>query len=327
MPQTAAETATAFWIEAPGKVCLRKTPLQPAQDGEVLVRMLFSGISRGTERLVHEGRVPSSEHDRMRAPFMHGDFPFPVSYGYMGVGRVEDGPDDLRGRNVFCLHPHHDRFRVPASAVTPLPEGLPAERAVLGANMETALNIVWDARIGPGDRVSVIGAGVVGLLSASLAASMPGTSVSLIDTEPARAETAGKLGMSLSDPSAAETECDVVIHTSATASGLATAIACAGLEARIVEASWHGAGTTEVPLGGAFHSKRLSLVSSQVGHIPADRRARWSFARRLRKALELLMPDRFDALISGETAFGDLPGAYAGILADPTTLCHRIRYD
>lgn len=314
-------TAPALWCVAPGEAELR-----PGALGEgVLVDTLWSGISRGTERLVLDGRVPASEHARMRGPAMEGAFPFPVKYGYNAVGRVAEG--SLAGRAVFALHPHQVRFRQPEAALTPLPEGLPPERAILAANMETALTLLWDSGAGPGDRIAVIGAGVVGALTGYLSARLPGAEVTLVDTNTARGALAAGLGCRFAPPEAAPSDCDVVLHLSASAAGLDTAIDCAGLEATIVEGSWHGAGTTPVALGGAFHSRRLRLVSAQVGRIPAARAARWSPARRLAKALDLLGDPALDQLISGETPFTSLPECYGTILRDPATLCHRIRYD
>ncbi|MDG4648689.1 zinc-binding alcohol dehydrogenase [Roseibacterium sp. SDUM158017] len=314
-------TAPALWCVGPGRVETR-----PGAMGEgVAVDMLFSGISRGTERLVFEGRVPATEHDRMRGPAMEGEFPFPVKYGYCAVGRVTEGA--LAGRAVFALHPHQARFRLPEAGLTPLPDGLPPERAVLGANMETALTLLWDSGAGPGDRIAVIGAGVVGALAGYLAARLPGAEVTLVDTNPGRAALAETLGCRFADPDAAPRDCDVVVHVSASAPGLATAIACAGQDATVVEGSWHGAGATPVPLGGTFHSRRLRLVGSQVGRIPPARAPRWTYARRMAKALDLLTAPALDALISGETQFSDLPDRYGAILSDPATLCHRIRYD
>lgn len=313
--------APALWCVGPAQVELR-----PGLLGEgVAVDMFYSGISRGTERLVFEGRVPDSESDRMRGPAMEGDFPFPVKYGYCAVGRVAEGA--LAGRLVFALHPHQARFRLPESALTPLPEDLPPGRAVLAANMETALTLLWDSGAGAGDRIAVIGAGVLGALTAYLAARLPGAEVTLVDTNHDRAALAAHLGCRFAAPDHAPRECDVVFHLSASAQGLATAIGCAGPEALVLEGSWYGAGTTQVPLGGAFHSRRLRLVGSQVGQIPPARAPRWTYARRLAKALELLTDPALDALISGETAFADLPARYGAILSDPATLCHRIRYD
>lgn len=314
-------TAPALWCVGPGRAETR-----PGALGEgVLVEMLFSGISRGTERLVFEGRVPETEHDRMRGPAMEGDFPFPVKYGYCAVGRVTEGA--RAGQTVFALHPHQARFRLPEAALTPLPDGLPPARAILAANMETALTLLWDSGAGPGDRVAVIGAGVVGALAAYLAARLPGAEVTLVDTNPARAMLADRLGARFAAPDHAPEDCDVVLHLSASAAGLATAIGCAGHEATVVEGSWHGAGVTPVPLGGAFHSRRLRLVGSQVGHIPVARAPRWTYARRMAKALDLLADPVLDALIPAETRFADLPSRYGAILSDPDTLCHRIRYD
>lgn len=321
-----ADTARALWIEAAGRVAVREEMLPVPRDGEVQVRVRFGGISRGTESLVLAGRVPESEHARMRAPFQAGGFPFPVKYGYACVGTVEAGSDALRGRSVFCLHPHQERFVVPADRVVTVPEAVPAARAVLAANMETALNVVWDAGVGPGDRVAVIGAGVVGALVARLVARMPGTACTLVDIAPERAHLAQALGLGFAEPAQAPRDCDVVVHASASESGLATAIDCAGFEARIVEASWYGDRRIAVPLGGAFHSRRLQVVSSQVGHLPTARRARWSYGRRLSAALDLLDDPRLDALVSGESAFDELAADYPRVLADPATLCHRIVY-
>lgn len=322
----AASDASALWITAPGWAELRTEPLGAPADGAVRVRTLRSGISRGTEALVLRGGVPASEHTRMRAPFQAGDFPFPVKYGYCAVGLVEAGPDDLLGRTVFCLHPHQDRFVVPAVAVVPVPDGVPAERAVLAANMETALNIVWDGGIGPGDRVAVVGAGVVGTLAGYLAAAIPGTEVTLVDRNPARDTLARRLGCRFAAPGAAPEECDVVVHASASAGGLATALGCAGFEAAVVEAKWYGDRTVEIGLGGAFHSKRLRLVGSQVGSVSPSRRARFDYRRRIETALALLSDPALDALLTGETAFAELPDAYLRILDDPRTLMHSVRY-
>ena len=327
-PAEVAQTqiARALWFRSAGTCELRPEALAEPAQGEVLVRTLFSGISRGTENLVFNGRVPASEFERMRGPHMGGEFPFPVKYGYSTVGRVEDGDGALSGKLVFCLHPHQDLFTAAASELIVLPDGLPPERAVLAANMETALNIVWDAGVLPGDRVAIFGAGVIGSLVAHLASRICGTEPLLIDPNPARRALAARLDLDFSTGNAVTGEFDVLVNASGSAEALSQAIDLAGQEARIVEASWHGNERASIPLGGAFHARRLTLASSQVGSVPSSRRARWTTGRRLAKALDLLLDTRLDALISGETAFPDLESAYPGILADPDTLCHRIRY-
>jgi hypothetical protein len=316
----------ALWLDAAYRPSLRDGEAPPPADGEAVVSARFGAISRGTEQLVAAGKVPAGEAERMRAPFQEGDFPFPVKYGYAVAGVVEEGPEGWAGRAVFCLYPHQSRFTVPVGSLRLVPAGVPLSRAVLGANMETALNIVWDAGIQPGDRVAVVGAGVVGLLTAFIAASILGTETVVIDIDPRRAATAARLGLAFAEPQHAPGECDVVIHASGSPEGLAVALGAAGFEARLVEASWYGDRQVAAPLGQAFHSQRLTLVSSQVGHVPAARRARWSHARRLDLALSLLTDARLDALLPDETAFSDLPQVYADILRDPATLCHRIRY-
>lgn len=312
--------AEALWCVAPGRAEIR-----PADPGAgVAIETLYSGISRGTERLVLQGRVPVSEHDRMRGPGMEGQFPFPVKYGYCNVGRVTEGR--LAGRHIFALYPHQTWYRLPEDSLALLPEALPPERAVFAANMETALNVVWDSRAQIGDRIAVIGCGVVGALIGYLLAQLPGADVTLIDRNPDRGALADQLGVAFASPDCAPQDCDLVVHASASEAGLALALSIAGENATVLEASWHGEGDVSVPLGGAFHSRRLRLISSQVGQIPAERAARWTYARRMAKALDLLCDARLDALISGETAFTHLPDLYPKILSAPETLCHRIRY-
>lgn len=298
------------------------------RDGELIVQALFSGVSRGTEALVFKGAVPLSEHARMRAPFQEGDFPAPVKYGYCMVGRVLQGSPEFDGREVFCLHPHQDRFVVPASAVHALPAGVPAGRAVLAANLETALNGLWDAGILPGDRVSVIGAGSVGCLTARLAALIPGCEVELVDINPQRAATAAALGAKFALPDAARGEADVVVHASGTEAGIGLALRLAGFEATVVELSWYGDRSVNLPLGEAFHSRRLKLKSSQVGAVAASRRARRSLQSRLQLALSLLNDSALDVLINSESRFVDLPQTMQQLSSTPgDVIMHRVRYD
>lgn len=322
-----SDRARAYWIVSPGLGEIRPEALPVPGDGEVLVRAVYSGISRGSETLVFRGEVPDAERDRMRAPFQAGEFPGPVKYGYASVGLVERGPPPLAGRPVFCLHPHQDRYVVPAAAVHPLPESVPAQRAVLAANLETALNASWDAGVRAGDRIGVVGGGVVGLLVAWLVARIPGCRVELIDVDPSRAAAAAALGVAFRTPDAASGEADCVFHASGTGDGLALALSLAGLEADVIEMSWYGTRTVQVPLGAAFHSKRLALRSSQVGAVAAARRARWPSRRRLALALELLDDPRLDALVAEESGFDELPALMAR-LADgrQRALCHRVAY-
>jgi len=315
--------AKAFWVVGPGRGEIRAEPLPPADPARLRLRMLASGISRGTETLVFRGQVPASQHQAMRCPFQAGTFPGPVKYGYCAVARVEAGPAEWLGRRVFALHPHQDLFDLAPEAVLPVPDAVPTRRAVLAANLETALNGLWDAGALPGDRIAVVGCGVVGGLVASLAARLPGTQVTLVDRDAARAELARALGCDFALPDAAPGDQDLVIHASGAPEGLTTALGLAGFEATVLELSWYGDRPVAVPLGEAFHSRRLTLRSSQVGAVAPAQRPRWSHRRRLALALDLLADPVYEHFLDGETDFADLPDAMAALTGG---LCRVVHY-
>lgn len=320
--------ARAFWVEAPGKGAIREVELPVPGPDDVLVRALFTGVSRGTETLVFAGRVPENQYAAMRAPFQEGDFPGPVKYGYLGVGVVEEGPQRLLGRTVFCLHPHQTRYVVPAASVTPVPDAVPAGRAVLAGTVETAVNALWDAAPLLGDRVAVVGGGMVGCSVAALLARFPGARVQLIDADPAREEVADALGVDFALPGDAHGDRDLVVHASATEQGLARALELLRPEGTVLELSWYGDRRVALPLGEAFHSRRLTLRSSQVGTVSPARVATRTYADRLALALDLLADPALDALVTGESAFGELPQLMPRLASgEIPALCHRIRYD
>ncbi len=324
---TGALVGRALWYSGHQQGELRPVVVPEPQADEALVLTLWSGISRGTERLVYEGRVPPSEYERMKAPFQEGEFPYPVKYGYCAVGIIEQGPKEWLGTPVFALHPHQTHFIAPVDRLVPIPEGLPLRRAALAANMETALNALWDSGAGPGDRIVIVGAGLVGLLVAYLATRLPGAEVIVVDVEPQRAALVNAIGAEFRTAGALAGDADIVFHASASAEGLATAIDAAGLEGTIVELSWYGDKPVLVPLGGSFHSRRLRLISSQVGHVAPKRRPRWTYERRLRKALDLLQDDVIDRFITGEVAFETLPDQLADIFGpSPAALATIVRY-
>jgi threonine dehydrogenase-like Zn-dependent dehydrogenase len=320
-----AGTTRAFRVESPGRASIVEVPLPDPGPDDVVVRTLSSAVSRGTETLVFRGEVPPSQYERMRAPFQTGDFPGPVIYGYLAVGVVEQGPG--AGRTVFCLHPHQERFVVPASMVVEVPDGVPPERAVLGGTVETAVNALWDAAPRVGDRVAVVGAGMVGASVAGVLATFPGVRVELVDVDASRRAVAEALGVGFATPDAATGECDLVLHASATEAGLARSLELLGDEGEVVELSWYGERAPRVPLGEAFHSRRLAIRASQVGRVAPARRARWSLRDRLALALRLLADPRFDALITETCAFDDLPAVLESLAAgDRPGLGVRVSY-
>ncbi|MFO1099097.1 MAG: zinc-binding alcohol dehydrogenase [Xanthobacteraceae bacterium] len=319
--------AAALWYISPGKAELRAEPEARPGAADVVIRALHSALSRGTERLVFTGSVPETEFERMRCPFMAGAFPFPVKYGYAMVGEVAAGREDLRGRTVFALHPHQTEFALPADAVVTVPDRVPARRAVLAANMETALNAVWDAAPGPADRIAVVGGGVVGLLVAWLCGALPRADVTVVDIDPARAEPASRLGVGFALPDGAPRDCDLVVHASGNGAGLTTALQLAGDEATILELSWYGRSEVTAPFGAAFHSRRLRLISSQVGRVAPSHRSRWTPRRRLAAALDLLADPRLDVLLAPALPLADLPGRLSQIFSPKSrALCQVIDY-
>jgi threonine dehydrogenase-like Zn-dependent dehydrogenase len=325
MPMT--RDARAFWLRGPGEGEIRPAALAGPGPGEVLVRTRFTGVSRGTETLVFRGGVPASQYATMRAPFQEGDFPWPVKYGYLNVGVVEDGPPELRGRTVFCLYPHQTAYVVPASAVVPVPDDVPPARAVLAGTVETAVNALWDAAPLVGDRITVVGAGMVGCCVAAVAARFPGVRVQLVDVDPGRAAVAAALGVGFAPPADADGGRDLVVHASATSAGLQRSLDLLAKEGTVIELSWYGDRDVTLSLGGSFHSGRLGIRASQVGTMSPARRADRTYADRLALALDLLRDPVFDALITGESRFDELPDVLARLAAGSLpALCHLITY-
>lgn len=316
----------AFWVR-PGFGEIRPADVPDPGVGEVRVRTLRSAISRGTELLVFRGGVPRDQHERMRAPHQGGDFPGPVKYGYLSVGTVEAGDPTLVGQTVFCLHPHQTAYVVPASDVTVVPPGVPPDRAVLAGTVETAVNALWDAAPLVGDRIAVVGAGMVGCCVARLLGGLPGVEVTLVDTDPSRKEVASALGVGFAHPGGAPVDCDLVLHASATEAGLQRSLELLAPDGTVVDLSWYGDTPVRLELGSAFHSGRLRLRGSQVGEVALRRRHRHTRAARLAMALQLLRDPAYDALVSGSSPFEELPDLMADLSTGRrTALCHTITY-
>lgn len=317
----------AFWVTGCGHGELRAEQLPEPGPDEVLVRTSHTGISRGTESTVFHGRVPAAVADLMRAPHQEGDFGGPVKYGYLNVGIVEQGPPRLVGRTVFSLAPHQDLLVLPAADVHVVPDDVPPPRAVLAGTLETAVNGVWEAGPRLGDRVAVVGGGMVGGAVAALLTGFPLDRLQLVDPDPGRRDLADAFGLDLVDPAAAAEDCDVVVHASGTEDGLATALDLAGTDAEVVEMSWFGTRSPRVPLGVGFHARRLQLRASQVGEVALARRARRSRADRLELALRLLADDRFDVFLTGSSPFADLPATMARVTGPGAAgMCHVVDY-
>ena len=320
--------AQAFWLRSPGCGEIRPVMLPGPGPNDVVVRTIVSGISRGTETLVFRGRVPPGQYAEMRAPFQEGDFPGPVKYGYLNVGAVEEGPGELRGRTVFCLYPHQTAYVVPAGAVTVVPEDVPPTRAVLTGTVETAVNALWDAAPLVGDRVAVVGAGMVGCCVARVLSRFPAVRVTLVDVDPRRADTAAALGVDFALPTDDVDTCDLVVHASATSAGLQRSLDLLAPEGTVIDLSWYGDSEIQLSLGGAFHARRLGIRASQVGTVSPARSGRRTTSDRLALALELLRDPAFDALVTGTSPFSELPDVMAQLATGTLpALCHTISYE
>ena len=328
MAERSGTSVRAFWLREPGRGEIEAVTLPEPGDGDVVVRTLRTGISRGTETLVFRGNVPPAQYAAMRAPFQEGDFPGPVKYGYLNVGVVEHGPPELRGRTVFCLYPHQTHYVVPASAVTAVPDGVPPRRAVLAGTVETAVNALWDSQPLLGDRVAVVGAGMVGCCVARLLSLFPAVQVTLVDVDPGRAEVAAALGVDFALAGAARGEQDLVLHSSATSAGLQHSLELLAPEGTVVDLSWYGDSEVRLSLGGAFHSRRLAIRASQVSRVSPARAHSRTTSDRLALALDLLRDSAFDALVTGESRFDELPEVMSQLAGDTLpALCHTITYD
>lgn len=319
--------ATAYWTTAREHGELRSEELSAPGPDEALVRTLYSGISKGTEMVVHRGSVPPRVAEEMRAPHQEGDFPGPVKFGYLSVGVVEDGPEAWLGQRVFCLNPHQDRYVVPISSLTRIPADVPSRRAVLTGTVETAVNALWEAGPRLGDRVAVVGAGLVGGMVATLLRTFPLGRLQLIDVDPDRKQLADALGVDFTHPDDALADCDIVFHCSASQEGLERSLQLVGDEGDVIEMSWYADREVTLPLGEDFHARRLSIRASQVGVVARARRHRRTNADRLDLAVQLLADPVFEAFLTGLSPFADLPDVVRDLASGArNALCHVIEY-
>lgn len=319
--------ATAYWTVGPCEGELRSEALHEPTAGQALVRALYSGISKGTELVIHEAHVPKRVARSMRAPNQEGDFPGPVKFGYLSVGIVEEGPGEWLGKTVFCLHPHQDRYVVPVEALTLVPEDVPPRRAVLTGTVETAINGLWEGGPCIGDRIAVVGSGLVGGMVAALLRSFPLSRLQMVDADPRRRTLAVALGVDFAQPDDALADCDLVFHCSASEEGLSRSLQLAGDDGQIIEMSWYADHSIKLPLGEDFHARRLSIRSSQVGAVALSRRHRRTTKDRLELAVSLLRDPVFDAFLTGESRFEELPDVVKGLSEHRLDdLCHLISY-
>jgi len=316
---------TALWHLSEQESAIRSQSLPELKADKCRIESLFSLVSSGTESLVANGEVPTDLHDSMQVPYMEGDFSFPVKYGYSLVGKVVEGSHNLVGQQVHLLHPHQQHCVVNEADITIIPAGIPPQRAVLASNVETALNAIWDSRLSAGDRVLIIGMGLIGSLVARLASQFPATQVSVADTDPARLALAREQGFSQYEPS--DAPFDVAFHSSGSSAGLQTAIDAVGYEGKVIELSWYGTRSAEVKLGGSFHQQRKQIISSQVSQLPSHQQSRWDYRRRKQTVLNLLQDDGWDDFLTATVDFPEAPALFDKLRqGDRSQLSWTIRY-
>jgi len=295
------------------------------KETDVEIKSLYSLISTGTERLVAAGQVPISLHQKMRVPYMKGHFTFPLKYGYSLVGEVQS-EGAWQGQLVHLMHPHQDRLWVEEAALTLIPKGLSPKVATLASNMETALNAVWDSQVTVGDRVVIIGFGMIGALVTRLLSLLPAVQVYVVEVNEYRQELVQEMGFNLLPKGMQDFDCS--FHTSASSSGLQQAIDLVGEEGTIIELSWYGARETTVQLGGNFHYQRKRIISSQVGQISSTKIARWTYKRRKKLVFDLLKNPVFEAHLTQELSLSEAPAFFEQLRTGelPNGLGWVIRY-
>jgi len=305
----------SLWHLSDSQSVIKENTAQNPSPSFLKIQSHFSLISTGTERLVACGEVPGSVHDDMKVPYMEGAFPFPIKYGYSLVGKVITEGHSMTGKLVHAMHPHQDFCLINESDLFEIHSNIPAQRATLASNLETALTAVWDAQVNIGDRVLIVGFGLIGSLIARLLSFIPAIYFQIIEIDKERIQHAEKLGFPVSAILRKHSKFDIAFHTSATAEGLQTCIDGVGLEGKIIELSWYGKKPVKINMGGSFHSQRKQIISSQVGKLPSKYNARWDMKRRKKVVFELLENALFDQQITHFIKFVDTPTFFADLRA------------
>ena len=284
-------TRRSVLFAAPGRIEVTHDDIPSPREGEVLVRTLVSGISAGTELHVYRGDISEGVLLDESLPSLQEPFRYPATYGYASVGEVVDD-----GRRVFAFQPHVSHYVAREDELYDVPEDLSSEAAALWPSVETAVNLVLDARPLVGERVLVVGQGVVGLATTSILSRFPLGELWTVDPIESRRAASKRCGAASSfhpdeaDAAGVLERFDLTIELSGSAEGLNLAIGAAGFEGRVVVGSWYGDKSVSVDLGTHFHRGRLqlSIISSQVSHLGSLLLSRWTKARRMEVAANAL---------------------------------------
>ena len=290
----------------------------------VLVKTLYSGISKGTENLVARGKIHKSQFKIMRCPFQDGNFSFPIKYGYINIGEIIDGPISLTGKKIFTLFPHQTVFEISTKNIN-LIKNKNAKKYLLTANMETAVNIFWDSQAKKNDRILIVGLGSVGLLTAYFFKLKGYKNLYVSDVNLSKKSIAKKLNLNFIHYNKIN-NLDCIINTTSNYDVLNNSFTKLNLDGKIIEASWYGEKVGKLNLGNEFHSKRLRIISSQVSNIPLHMQKKHNYRSRLKIAINALNDDKLLLLINSVSKFENLEKNYISILKDKNIIIHAIKY-
>ena len=316
----------SLWLENKNKPKIKKKLLRPSnKPNTLIIKTLYSGISKGTEKLVSSGFVGKDQYKIMKSPFQEGTFSFPIKYGYINVGKVINGPKKLLHKNTFALYPHQDLFEINSKEVQILNESNNPKKYLLTANMETAINIFWDTQASNKDKIVIVGMGSVGILTAYYFKLQNYKNVFICDSNLKKKKFATLLGLNFKDFKSIK-DIDVVINTTSNYQIINKSFNKLNLEGKIVEASWYGNKKGIINLGGNFHSKRLKLISTQVSNIPKYLSNKHNYKSRLKLAIKALSSNKLLKLVNTESHFNNLEEDYVSIINNPDSIMHAIKY-
>ena len=315
----------SFWLVKKNKPKIISSDIFYKKNSKsVLVKTLYSGISKGTEKLVANGKVNFTQFDIMRCPLQEGDFDFPIKYGYINIGEIINGPKFLIGKNIFTLSPHQSIFKISLNNINII-KSKNIKKYLLTANMETAVNIFWDSQTKKNNKILIIGLGSVGLLTAFYFKLRGYENLYVTDINTNKRKISNKLNLNFVNFSKVK-NLDCIINTTSSYEILNTCFTKLNLDGKVVEASWYGQGYGKLNLGNDFHSKRLKIISSQVSNIPPHMQKKQTYKSRLKIAIDSLSDDKLMCLINSKSKFENLEKDYISILNNKNIIMHAVKY-
>ena len=315
----------SLWIDKKKRSIIKHNRIVYKKNSKtVLVKTIYSGISKGTEKLISSKMVSKNQFELMQAPFQKGNFNLPIKYGYINVGKIINGPKNLINKNIFSLYPHQTIYEIPIKNINLLPKDN-LKKYVLVANMETAINIFWDCSANKNDKILIFGLGTVGLLTAFFFKLKNYKKIYVYDSNINKKKYCNLLRLNFINLKQAK-DFNIIINTTSNYKVLEKSMSILVNEGKIVEASWYGSKKGYLSLGDYFHSRRLKLISSQVSKIPNHMKNKYDYKKRLKLAINSLKHKKLEKLITSESNFFNLERDYFKILNNKNTIMHLVKY-